>query len=637
MLCRFLIDHFPNLSKDNFHVNFGKKIIYCIIFAFSLFFLLPFILFGTNSIITVHDNLDSVIPAYKMYRDNGLFFKFNAPTTGFSGIPTLYYSQIAFNFQSILYQLFSDFSAYVLSCYFSICFSCISMYILLKKIFSFSFNLSVLIAICYAILPVISVWNIAVSTLPLIIAIFHYFAFKNSNAFSWKVLLLLFFPFFSFFATIGIFILGFWFLGLIILAIKNKRVNLNLLAGFILLCIGSILVDLRFFYVMFILKTPLNRSIFYNIYPDGIIAQIKLFFNRLIHYGAGGHYHAASSQLKIIIPLAFFCSLFCLIVLIRRAREQSGTLAARVKAALAETNITVKQLFLIECIVFIFSCIAALYDSGLLNGFIEKYIPILSGFNWGRVWVFNRVLWYVVFALCLQLILKINAASFTQKVKLPLFLPRLCVWVFVFLQLGYIALTPTYYNDQVKTWFNEMAIKTGIAQKIMPNRKLSTFISYKEFFAEDMFDRIKKDISYSGEMAAAFGYHPSVLMYNGFNCIDGYNNAYPLSYMRKFRTLIAPELEINQEVREYYDSWGGRMYLYNSGPNYGVDFEPTRNKNILPVKLNIDMEVFKNDFNGVYILSRVEIYNSDALGLELVKRYYDEESIYTIYLYQCSR
>jgi len=49
------------------------------------------------------------------------------------------------------------------------------------------------------------------------------------------------------------------------------------------------------------------------------------------------------------------------------------------------------------------------------------------------------------------------------------------------------------------------------------------------------------------------------------------------------------------------------------------------------------MEVFKNDFNGVYILSRAEISNSDALGLDLVKRYYDEKSIYTIYLYQCTR
>jgi len=64
--------------------------------------------------------------------------------------------------------------------------------------------------------------------------------------------------------------------------------------------------------------------------------------------------------------------------------------------------------------------------------------------------------------------------------------------------------------------------------------------------------------------------------------------------------------------------------------------EPTRDKDTQPVKLNMDMEVFKKDFNGVYILSRAEISNNDALGLDLVKRYYDEKSIYTIYVYKCN-
>jgi hypothetical protein len=118
-------------------------------------------------------------------------------------------------------------------------------------------------------------------------------------------------------------------------------------------------------------------------------------------------------------------------------------------------------------------------------------------------------------------------------------------------------------------------------------------------------------------------------MYNGFNCIDGYNNAYPLSYMRKFRALIAPELEINEKIREYYDTWGGRMYLYNSELSFG----PTRNKNTVPVKLNIDMDVFKNDFNGKYILSRAKIANADELGLQFINKFDNDKSIYTIYVY----
>jgi len=266
-----------------------------------------------------------------------------------------------------------------------------------------------------------------------------------------------------------------------------------------------------------------------------------------------------------------------------------------------------------------------------MTDLIRKFIPPLSSFNWARAHLFNRVLWYVIFALCLTIILGINT-FIIKTVKLPKLFFRYLVYVILCLQIGYIMLPPVVYNDQIKTWLNELGVKTGLAGKLLPNRKFA-FISYKEFFAQDLFDRIKNDISYSDEKVAALGYHPAVLMYNGFNCIDGHNNMYPLSYIQKFKTLIAPELEVNEKARDYFDHWSVRIYLVNSELGY----EQTRDKDPSPVKLNIDMNVFKNDFDGVYILSRAEISNNDALGLDLVKRYYDDESIYTIYLYQCNK
>jgi hypothetical protein len=46
------------------------------------------------------------------------------------------------------------------------------------------------------------------------------------------------------------------------------------------------------------------------------------------------------------------------------------------------------------------------------------------------------------------------------------------------------------------------------------------------------------------------------------------------------------------------------------------------------------MNVFKEGFNGKYILSRIEISNADVFGLKFVKRYNDEDSIYDIYVYK---
>jgi hypothetical protein len=499
---------------------------------------------------------------------------------------------------------------------------------------------SVVVSVCYALLPVYPGWNIAVGTLPLILYVFSHFASKSNHHLSWNIALLIFYPFFSFFATVGIFILGLWFIGTVIVCVKNKKINPSLIAGFMLLLVGYILVDLRLFYVMFIVKTPLNRTVF-TIHPNEITEMLKTFLISLKNYFINGHYHGSSMQRMVILPSALLVSsfLFIEIILSIKNKNHSIKLLTRIKTVLSETDNKTILLFALELAVFVFSGIGALYDSGLLNGFIKSFIPVLAGFDWGRIWLFNRVLWMVIFALCLSIILSVENISFnrnSKQIAVSAFFPKLLVYILIFLQTAYTLLSPVRYNDQVKTWFNEMAIKTGIIKtgiaKVIIWRGFGDFISYKEFFAQELFHVIKEDIAYTDERVVALGYHPSVLMYNGFNCIDGYNNAYPLQYMQRFRALIAPEFETNIKDRDYYDSWGGRMYLYNSVLSY----RPVRDKNTSPVELHIDMNVFTKDFHGAYILSRAEISNAHELGLLFIKRYDSEDSIYTIYLYKAN-
>jgi hypothetical protein len=615
----------------------NKKIAYICVLAGGggvlLFMLTPLVLFGTNAIVTVHDNLDSLVPWYKMFHDNDLFFKFNAPTKGFSEMSTLYYGNMGFTFQSLMYSFCNTFTAYTLNYTFSVLFGTLSMYLLLNKTFSINRLLSAGVSVCYAILPIYQGWNTAAGTLPLVIFAFFYFASRSNGRVSWKTALLLFYPFFSYFATIGFFILGLWFAGTVIVCIKNKKPNPDLIVGFIMLSAGYILTDLRLFYTMFILKTPLNRSIF-SFYPDETAEELKAFPGLLKEYFADGYYHAASMQRKIILPFAKLVSVLLLPYLgsLIISKIKKG------KTETAKTNNKIMLLFIIEAAVFVFSAAGALHDSGLLNGFVRSVIPVLAGFNWGRLWIFNRVLWTVIFALCLSLLMSVKnvAVSFDSGVKkiiLPQIFLGITILALLFLQYAYIMRAPTLYNDSFKTWYNELVIKTGLAGKIPggnPEEFASNNFSYKEFFSEDLFGAIKEDIGYNNEMVAAFGYHPSVLMYNGFNCIDGYNNLYPLDYMLKFRTLIAPEFETNITDRDYYDSWGGRMYLYNAN----LTTVPTRNKNVAPVELHIDANIFRDVFNGKYILSRAEISNANELGLSFVKRYENKNSLYTIHLYK---
>jgi len=271
---------------------------------------------------------------------------------------------------------------------------------------------------------------------------------------------------------IGIFILGFWFIGSVVFSIKNRKINPNLFIGFFLLCIGYIMVDLKLFYVMFILKTPLNRNDFSISRLTGI-ALLKLFLHSLKEYFLHGYYHASSFQRKIIVLFAFIMSVFCLFKLVRAIKNKKETIFVRIKMAIKESNIHVKWLFILEFIAFVFSIITALYDSHLLHGFIKRYINSLSGFNWGRVWIFNRVLWYLIFALCLQIVLGIN-----WKLKSRLSISKLCAGVLIGCQLLIISLNKSSrwqpYDDQFKTWYNETVIKTS-------RKNTELYISYKEY------------------------------------------------------------------------------------------------------------------------------------------------------------
>ena len=49
---------------------------------------------------------------------------------------------------------------------------------------------------------------------------------------------------------------------------------------------------------------------------------------------------------------------------------------------------------------------------------------------------------------------------------------------------------------------------------------------------------------------------------NDIKAIDGYHQMFSLSYKNKFRKIIKNELEQNEFLRNYYDFWGNRVYMF---------------------------------------------------------------------------
>jgi hypothetical protein len=474
--------------------------------------------------------------------------------------------------------------------------------------------------------------------------LFHYFSFQQKNIFSWKSLLLVIFPFFSQFVAFGFFILGFWLLGAIIVSIRLRRLHVNLFTGFIALCIGYIIVDLRLFYVMLIVKEPLNRSVLSSLLTTDITVLLGNTFWFFKQYLSYGHFHTPYMAGEIIWPLALVITCLILIwtAILLKNRHGAFTIAG-IKQAIAQMDDKFKALLILECIVVLFSCLAGISRSGLLTPIIDKYIPILTGFFWGRIFFLNRVFLYLAFALCLQILLDncsilLRDSRDSGKVRVWEISSKFLISILLISQFFTLASANVQYNDATHTWIYQKHKLFSSFSKY-DNDFFSAEgeynVTYKDFFAKDLFAEIKKDIHYTDEKVVAFAFSPAVLTYNGFNCIDGVINFYPLRYMQDFKKLVAPELEKRKWEKDDFYSWGQRLYLFNAAFDEDKFYIlPTPNKDIPPATLNIDMDVFKNLFNGKYILSRVEISNADALGLSLVRRYSRDDCIYTIYLYK---
>jgi hypothetical protein len=590
------------------------------------FSIAPFILFGENSIITVHDNLDHIVSQRKMFHDMSLFWVFDAPTKGANEMSTLFYSgYMDFSIPTLIYSALPTFVAYTINNTITVVLGFLSMFLLLAKSLKISKNISLLTACCYSVLPLPSQWNVALAILPL--AFFAFIYFLNKQGFSWKIILLFIFPAFSSIGGSIFFVDGVWFIGMVVCFLKNRKININLLVGFILLILGTVLVNLRLFYVMLVLKIPMNRSIFANseLFEHGFLSQLKLLLKYLCDWWINGQYHGTTMQRALLYPL----SIITLIILLGKKLYLKDKL-----------NKTALLFLICQTTIIIFSCFGGLYDSQLLGPFFQNYIRPLAGFNWGRIAFLNRVLWYVSFALILSFAsnflgeVKITISKKEYYLAVPSKLLSCSVIVILFIyQCWFILIDKSSwkpYNDARSTWAHEYHKIRNIDDSV------ANYISWKEFYDEKLFDAIKQDIAYNNEKVVAYGYHPSVLMYNNFNCIDDYNGVYPLSYMQKFRMLIVPVLKKNEAVRKYYDAWGGRKYIFLGGvDSYFGDFSsPTRSKETEPVPLDIDMDVFKKDFNGKYIISRVEISNADEIGLKLLGTYTHDDSIYVMSVYE---
>ena len=457
-----------------------------------------------------------------------------------------------------------------------------------------------LVSLSYALLPMTPHWWVAAGSVPLFAYVFLLIGGLKPGAFEKRVLFLLFLPIFSLLPIAGFFILILWVLGIMVFWMTKKKLNINLVIGFCCLLVGYVLVELRLFYAYLFLREPLNRSIWRS--GQSLNASVGEAFARVnLRDIFTGHYHAPILGTKVLMPVIVLTLASAIIFILWRVIKNKSN---------AEYGYLARYSLLAMALLasaFLFRLVEALYQTSFVTRILRDWAPLLLGFGWNRFFILNRTLLYLLFALSLITLLRIF-----QNRKI-----RFLVYAVACLQILLVIGNTDHYNY------------SGLNLRHDEMSGHDSMLTYNEFYAEDFFNAIKEDLDYDGEGVAALGYHPGVLMYNDFTCLDAAHNIYPLSRMLAFREVIAPQLEVNPEQRDYYDRQGIRMYLYNDD----IDYAPTKTKATEAVELRMDTAAFRG-LGGTYILSRAEIANAGELNLSFVNHYDSENSVYEILVYR---
>ena len=562
-----------------------------------------FLFFGEGSYIATHDNLDLFMGHFQAMKYADAFFAHDVTVPVLGGISRDYLSS-EFSLYNILFWLFPPFAAYMCGYFLKILVAAGSVMLLAKDIYRDAYKkyepAAVIIGLIYGLLPLFPAYGIAFASIPLAILLLRRIYRGQSR---WDYLFLILYPLLSYFSYFGFFILAYLVLAVIILAVRDYRklkkgagsaslkqaVSWRLVTALFLLAAGYILFEYRLFGEMLFSDVVTMRSTMAddNFTAGQIAATIWDVFYQAI-------FHAQPSHTKFVLPL---CLLFLGFRVIGFLREKKP---GRI---LTDSFCLVIYFIMGNCLIYGF------YYWGGFRGLFETLVPPLKGFQFNRTVFFNPFLWYAALFFIIKYL-------YDKRKK----------WLgnlIAFIALAVVVLTPAVYNDFYDTCYYN-------AYRLIKQVPVET-LNYREFYSEKLFEQIKTDIGYNGEYSAAYGMHPAVLSYNGIATLDGYLGFYPQEYKDSFGAMITPATERVEEWDIYFWDWGARAYLFSgSGEN---TWNAVRTMNVADDRLYIDGDMFRS-LGGKYLFSRIKISNEKELGFTLKGTYTQEESPYTIYVYE---
>lgn len=571
-------------------------------------FALTFLFFGEESYLTVQDNLDLFVAHFQVMSHSDTWFAQGAQVPMLGGISRDCLSG-EWNLYNILFAFLPVFPAYMTGYFLKIGIGMGSFVLLAKNIYKEDFakyrGIAWAAGLCYGILPLFPAYGIAFASVPLAVLILRKIYFGEGKL--WYAALFVY-PFLSYFSYFGFFILAYLVCAVVILSVRDKKICGRLFGALFVLAAGYVCFEYRLFGQMLFSDVPTIRE---------TMVESNLGFSEILKEIWGAFvqpvFHAASDHAYFVLPVCAAVLVWQAILAVKRRKGmmQHNTPIGAQNAA--EAGSFGKSALLWTILFIIFNCIIyGIYFWGGFRRLFETIVPPLKGFQFNRTVFFNPFLWYAAFFLALKFLYERGRVFWRRAANL-----LACIGVAV------IVMTPAVYNEFYYTAYHQLyrAVKhTDV-----------NMLNFREYFSADLMEQIKADIGYDGEYSAGYGLNPAVLEYSGISTLDGYLGFYPQSYKEEFTKLILPSYERVPEWQTYYGEWGARAYLY-AGSGESI-YNPYRNQPLEDRHLYLDSEQFVK-MGGKYLFSRYELDNAEELGFFLRGIYSDDDSPYTVYLYE---
>ncbi len=545
----------------------------------------PIVYLGQGCVFEFHDQLDETILSYvfaarypgaEIYEQmmNGL------PAEGLKPSAALFV---------LLYRLFPVFYAFLLQYVIVLCSAFYGMYACVRRLGS-SNIIAFLCAAAFCMLPFRPIYGLSVMGVPLLLAcILNLGEAKGQEKKTFFYLINL--AGIAYFAlTTNLVLIGYVVLTVIAvfyvvqLVFYRKHDKVLLLSGGMLLLIYGIL--------NFDLVKQLFTSASFVSHREEYVIYGNSFWNNFMDMLKTGTFHAYSYHKYMWLPVAI--AMIVLFVLKKRQKDR---------------DVLLKYMAVTAAWILAFMVLYAFFASDMVANFKNQMGGMIKSFQFERFCWALPAAWHLLFGLALAAIwkcIKEKSSLLAAAVIAILYLPTLL-----------------YVTKDSIFWQNVNQMNNG-------NR--TGYMTWESIYAEDVMSNIEKQIGrdMTEYRVASLGMCPVVSLMHGFYTIDGYSNNYPLEYKQEFRKILEGEMQRNDSIEAYFNTWGSRCYLFYS--QWGTYYKLAKTANAQIDELHLDIEQMK-EMGCEYLFSAAEITCYEELGMTPEGVFESESSWWKIWVY----